>query len=98
MRASRTRQHGVARSDLEFFSVNRHHAAAAEDVINLVLALQVIADRRSRLERALPEYETEVRRLPEERIAHRLAAAVVRARLIFRNVLISLEHIAAGRL
>src|SRR6478672_1504943 len=97
MGAARSRQHRRARADFERLAVDRHHPAPAEDVVDLVLGLLVIADARAGLECALAEYQSEVRRLLEERIPDRLATAVVRARLVRGDVSIALENVAAGR-
>src|SRR5688572_2759450 len=53
VRAAGARQHRGARSDLHLIAVEGHDAAAAQEVIDLVFALLVIADRRTGLHDAL---------------------------------------------
>jgi hypothetical protein len=57
----------------------------------------VQADAGARLQRPLAEHQLQVRNLPEERVADRLAAAVVRARLGGGDLLIVLDDVAARR-
>src|SRR5690349_24107505 len=88
-------QNRISRTDFEFFAVDRHHAAAAEHVVNLVFVLHVIPDCRARLERPLAEDQLELRRLAEKRVADRLTSAVVSARFVLRDLFIALEHKSA---
>src|SRR5262245_49409078 len=95
MRTARARQNRVAWTDFELLAVDRHHATTAEDVVDLVLPLHVISDRRPRLEGTLAEHQLQVRCFAEERIADGLAAAVMRPRLVPGHLFIAFEHIAA---
>ena len=57
-------------------------ASAAHDVVDLVLLLAVVSDRGARVKRAFTKHQLQVRSLREEGVRGRLAAAVVRARLL----------------
>src|ERR1051325_9191629 len=83
VRAAGACQHGRAWTDVEAPAVHGHRAPAAQNVIDFVFFLLVIADGRSRLERALGEDEPELRDVREERVPDGLSAAVVRAGLRF---------------
>jgi hypothetical protein len=96
MRAARPCEDGGAGTHLDWLPVDGHDPAAADDVIDLVLVLLVIADGRSRLQRALPEHHPQLRRVLEERIADRLTATVVSAGLFARHFGVAFEHVASG--
>src|SRR5262249_45057873 len=91
----RTSEHGRARRDLELLVVDGHLSFSAEDVIDLVLVLLVVADARTGMEGALPEHEGHLRHLREKRVADRHAAAIVRARFVPGDLGVTLDHIAA---
>src|SRR5262245_48002309 len=98
VRAARPGEYCRAGTDLRRLVVERHDAASAADVVDLVLFLLVVADAGAGLQRALAEDELHAGRLVEERVADGLASAVVRARLVPGDIGVVLDDVAALRL
>ena len=69
---------------------------SAEDVIDFVFFLLVIANPGAWFERTLTKDKRKARRFFEERVANRLTAAVVGAGLGGRDLGIAFENVSAG--
>src|SRR2546422_7191999 len=92
VRAAGAREDRRARRDVVALAVERQLSFAAQHVIDLVLGLRVQSDPRAGMQRALAEDQRQPRRLCEERVPDRLPAAVVRARFLFGDVGVALDH------
>src|SRR5437868_7071543 len=75
--------------------VEGHHAASAQHVVDLVLALLVIADAGARLQHALAKREMQIRRVAEKHMADRLTRTLMRARFGLRDLGVALNDEAA---
>src|SRR4029453_13786089 len=98
MRAAGAREDGVSRADVERLAVDCHLATAAEDVVDLILLLQVVADSGAWLEGGLPENQLHPGRFIEEGVANCLSSTIVRTGFLFRDVAVALEDVASRRL
>src|SRR5690349_1915989 len=92
MRASRPREDRRSGADDVLLAIERQLPLPAQHVVNLVLFLLVLSDSGARMQGTLAKDEREVARGLEERIADRLTASIVRARLALRDQRVVLDQ------